>query len=113
MKDLEMLQCPWTITSLEMEGQKMSPDMFAGAGIVVEGNRFKSTGLGFEYQGTLKLDESATPRRITMKFDAGPEKGNTNLAIYELKRDTWKLCIATRGAVRPARFKSTPGSGIA
>jgi uncharacterized protein (TIGR03067 family) len=48
-----------------------------------------------------------------MKFESGPEKGNTNLGIYQLGRDSWKLCLATRGTVRPAAFQSIPGSGIA
>lgn len=48
-----------------------------------------------------------------MKFDAGPEKGNTNLAIYELKGNTWRLCLSTHGAGRPSSFASPPGSGIA
>jgi len=41
------------------------------------------------------------------------EKGNTNPGIYELDADTWKICIATRGAVRPSSFASSPGSGFA
>jgi len=48
-----------------------------------------------------------------MRFAAGPEMGNTNLCIYELDGDIWKICIATRGSVRPSSFASTPGSGFA
>jgi uncharacterized protein (TIGR03067 family) len=55
----------------------------------------------------------ADPPQIDMKFDAGPEKGNTNLGIYKIDGDTWKLCLATRGLVRPTRFAATPGSGFA
>src|SRR5262249_28332296 len=54
-----------------------------------------------------------TPRRVDMLFDAGPEKGNANLGIYELKGDRWKLCLATRGQTRPSRFVSEPGTGFA
>jgi uncharacterized protein (TIGR03067 family) len=48
-----------------------------------------------------------------MRFDAGPEKGNTNPGIYELSGDTWKICLATRGNVRPRRFDSRGGDGFA
>jgi uncharacterized protein (TIGR03067 family) len=48
-----------------------------------------------------------------MKFDGGPEKGNVNLGIYELIGGAWKICLATRGAVRPSTFASAPGSGFA
>jgi uncharacterized protein (TIGR03067 family) len=91
----------------------MPANIFANARLAVKGNRFASIGMGAEYEGTLEIDESATPRHIDMKFHAGPEKGNTNLSIYELSGDIWKICVATRGSVRPSAFASTPGSGFA
>jgi uncharacterized protein (TIGR03067 family) len=111
--DLDSLQGSWTVTALEVEGQKMPAAMLANSRIAIEGNRFTSTGMGATYEGTLELDASTSPRRLNMKFDAGPEKGNTNLCIYEVDGDSWKICIATRGAVRPSSFASTPGSGFA
>ena len=87
--------------------------MLAAARIVIAGNRFTSTGMGAEYKGTVKLDPRKTPRHINMKFDAGPEKGNTNLGIYEFDGDRLRICLATRGDVRPSHFASAPGSGIA
>jgi uncharacterized protein (TIGR03067 family) len=111
--DLDQLQGTWAITSLEMDGRQLSPHDFAAARIVVEGDRFTSLGMGAAYSGTLKLDPSTSPRALDMRFDDGPEKGNTNLCIYEFAGDVWKLCIATRGTVRPRSFTSQPGSGIA
>jgi uncharacterized protein (TIGR03067 family) len=98
--DLERLQGAWNIVG--QEGQ-----------VVIKGSRFVSTGMGAEYEGTLELDPSARPARIDMKFDKGPEKGNTNLGIYRIEGDSWKLCLATRGTVRPKVFKAPEGSGIA
>jgi uncharacterized protein (TIGR03067 family) len=112
-RDLDLLQGSWTVTTLEMDGQATPATMLGEARIVVEGNRFTSTGMGAEYEGTLALDPSAHPPRLDMHFDAGPEKGNTNLGIYQLMGDTWKLCLATRGTVRPKSFTATPGSGFA
>jgi uncharacterized protein (TIGR03067 family) len=112
-QDLDLLQGSWTVTALEADGQEVPASMLADARIAVKGNRFTSTGMGAVYQGTLELNASTSPRQIDMKFDAGPEKGNTNPGIYELDGDTWKICLATRGAVRPSSFASTPGSGFA
>jgi uncharacterized protein (TIGR03067 family) len=112
-QDLDRLQGTWSVTALEVEGQKMPAAMLANARIVIKGKRFTSTGMGAVYKGTLELDTTIVPRQLDMKFDGGPEKGNTNLCIYELDRDTWKICIATRGSVRPSRFASPPGSGFA
>ena len=111
--DLQLLQGTWSIRSLAIDGQEMPSAIFANAAIVVKGERFTSTGMGAEYAGTLELDASANPRQLNMRFDAGPEKGNANLCIYEIAGDDWKLCVATRGPVRPSSFETTPGSGIA
>src|SRR5712692_5495969 len=107
-RDLDLLQGSWTVTALEVEGQKIPATMLASGRIVIKGRRFASTGMGTVYKGKLELDASTSPRQLNMKFDAGPEKGNTNLCIYELSGDAWKLCIATRGDVRPSSFSSKP-----
>jgi len=110
-QDLDRLQGTWTVAALEMDGQTVGP--IGDARIVIEGSRFTSTGMGEEYAGTISLDSSASPARIDMKFDSGPENGNTNLGIYQLDGDSWKICLATRGTKRPTEFASPPDSGIA
>lgn len=112
-QDLDLLQGTWNVTTLEADGAAVPDSMLSDARVVIEGNRFTSTGMGAVYQGTLQLDTASRPARIDMMFDAGPEKGNTNLGIYQLEGNSWKLCLATRGTVRPASFASTPGSGFA
>jgi uncharacterized protein (TIGR03067 family) len=82
--DLELLQGLWSITSLAMDGQEMDASMFANASIVVNANRFTSIGMGAEYEGTLEIDPTTSPRQLNMQFDVGPEKGNVNLCIYEV-----------------------------
>src|SRR6187399_2752708 len=96
-KDVENLQGSWRVTALEIDGRAV--DTLGNAGIVIVGERFISKGMGNEYEGTFEVDAKSRPRKLTMKFDTGPEKGNTNLAIYEVKGDTWKLCVATQGKV--------------
>jgi uncharacterized protein (TIGR03067 family) len=112
-EDIDLLQGTWIVTGLELDGQQMPDAILANGHIAVRGKRFVSTGMGSEYEGKLELDPSQTPRHLNMIFDAGPEKGNTNLCIYEIKGDQWKICIATRGATRPSGFASPPGSGFA
>ena len=109
--DLARLQGAWTVAELELDGQ--TTEAPGDARVVIEGSRFTTTGMGAEYGGTIELDPSAKPARIDMKFDSGPEKGNTNFGIYKLGRDSWRLCLATRGTTRPTEFASPPGSGIA
>jgi uncharacterized protein (TIGR03067 family) len=111
--DLDLLQGTWTVSELEADGQKMPAAMLQTAQIVIDGNRFTSTGMGAVYAGTIVLDASANPPHITMNFDAGPEKGNANLGIYKLDRSKLRICLATRGSVRPSKFATEPGTGFA
>jgi uncharacterized protein (TIGR03067 family) len=110
-KDLDLLQGTWTVAALEVDGQPIESP--GDASIVIQGSRFTGMGMGAAYEGTFELDASAKPARIDMKFDKGPESGNTNFGIYQLKGDSWKLCLATRGTARPESFQSIAGSGIA
>ncbi|HET9400518.1 MAG TPA: TIGR03067 domain-containing protein [Candidatus Acidoferrales bacterium] len=112
-RDLDHLQGAWQISALEMDGQRVSAEMLAGARIEISGDRFSSIGMGAEYSGTIRLDSVARPRQIDMKFDSGPETGNVNLGIYELQKNGWRLCIATRGGIRPKKFATELGSGFA
>ncbi len=110
--DFDLLQGVWAVSALEMDGQTMSNPMVSQARIAIEGDRFTSTGMGTIYAGTFKLDAAAKPRRIDMKFDVGPEAGNINRGIYELKAGVWRLCLATRGGAWPTAFATEHGSGV-
>lgn len=113
MRDhLDLIQGTWAVSELEMEGQTISGGMLANARVEVTGSRFSSLGMGTVYEGTVTLDDSANPHQLNMKFDAGPEKGNTNLGIYQLDGNTWKICLSTRGEVRPSEFSAPAGSGF-
>lgn len=111
--DSERLQGTWSVTALEVDGQKLAGGMLSGARVVVTGDRFESLGMGETYEGALTLDESARPKAFDLKFTSGPEKGNINRGIYELDGDDWKLCLATRGGPRPQEFATKPGTGHA
>jgi uncharacterized protein (TIGR03067 family) len=59
------------------------------------------------------VHRTTAPKSFELHFEQGPEKGNTNLGIYELDDDTWRICLATRGSERPNEFAAPPGTGIA
>jgi uncharacterized protein (TIGR03067 family) len=111
--DLELLQGDWSVTSLEIDGEPVPSAVAAAAHISIRGDRFTTGGMGAVYEGRLELNASTTPRRLDMKFESGPEAGNTNFGIYELNGDTWIICLATRGSTRPSSFATTGGSGLA
>jgi len=108
-KDRAKLQGRWTLSTLEVNGAPATP---AGA-IVIEGDRFQVSGMGAEYAGTIETDDASKPKHIDLVFTEGPEAGNRNRGIYELKDDTLRICLNMRGQARPAAFESKPGSGNA
>jgi uncharacterized protein (TIGR03067 family) len=113
LDDLELLQGKWVMTSLEVNGEPLSLASFAAARISIEGNQFTSTGMGAIYRGTIEIDATKIPKRLSMNFTDGPEKDNTNHGIYELVADSWTLCLATTGGPAPKTFATAPGSGQA
>jgi uncharacterized protein (TIGR03067 family) len=108
-KEIEKLQGQWNVTSLEVDGAAMPP----GGRITLSGDRFTAIGMGAEYTGIMNVDAGANPRTFSMRFTAGPEKGNTNFGIYELDGDNWKICLAITGGPAPSVFATRPGTGHA
>ncbi len=111
--ELARLQGTWKIVALELEGRSMPESGFTESSIVIQGNRFTTISMGATYGGTLKVDDARSPKTLDLSFKAGPEKGNTSLAIYELDGDTFKLCLTVTGKTRPTAFATKPGSGHA
>jgi uncharacterized protein (TIGR03067 family) len=109
-KDVDILQGAWGIVRLEIDGRNMPTGT---AQIVLKGNRFTTTGMGAEYEGTIAVDGKKKPKTLDMTFTTGPEKGNKNLGIFEVSGDTWRLCLDMTGKSRPKEFASKPGSGVA
>jgi uncharacterized protein (TIGR03067 family) len=63
-------------------------------------------------KGTMTLDTSVSPKRMTIQGAEGPNKGKTILAIYEMGegRDTFRICYDLSGKAFPTDFKSPKGS---
>src|SRR5690348_8365677 len=96
--DLEVLQGAWDIVTLEIDGKPMP---VGSARLVLRGDRFTTSGMGAEYEGTIAVDTKKKPKALDMTFLTGPEKGNKNLGIFEVKGDTWRLCLDMTGKSRP------------
>lgn len=66
-------------------------------------------------KGTVSLDTSVTPKRMTIQGVEGPNKGKTILAIYEMGQteggdDTFRVCYDLSGKAFPTEFNSHKGS---
>ena len=62
-------------------------------------------------QGTCALDTSTTPKRMTIKSTAGPNRGKTMLAIYEMTdAQTLRVCYDLSGKDFPKEFQAPKDS---
>lgn len=65
-------------------------------------------------KGTVSLNTSVTPKRMTIQGVEGPNKGKTILAIYEMGQteagDTFRVCYDLSGKAFPTKFNSPKGS---
>lgn len=111
--DLKKLQGTWYIVSVEIDGQRMPAAASTGSTIAIDGTKFTTAAMGAAYDGSMEVDSRAKPKTFDLMFASGPEKGNRSLGIYELGKDTWKICVTLRGTVRPQKFATTPNSGLA
>ena len=55
-------------------------------------------------QAKLTLDPTTKPKSIDIAHTKGDLKGETVLAIYELKEDSLKVCFAVEDEKRPKTF---------
>src|SRR5205823_15047290 len=58
----------------------------------------------------ITVDPSKKPKAIDYVLTGGPDKGKTQLGIYEIEDDTLKTCFAAPGKPRPADFTTATGS---
>jgi RNA polymerase sigma factor (sigma-70 family) len=112
--DLGKLKGTWPAVSIEgasgkSEGKGSEADNFK---LRVDGEKFKFDGIfgmGRDpAEGTLKLDESKTPKTLEMTTSFGEM-----LCIYELDGDTLKLCVTKLGADEyPTDFKANENNFV-
>ena len=80
---------------------------FAGEVVtLLQGGKEKSS-------GTFAVDESKTPRRITMTGKSGANSGTTFEAVYELDGDTLKLAYGLRDSAGTPPKDFNGGAGEA
>jgi RNA polymerase sigma-70 factor (ECF subfamily) len=104
--DKEKLQGRWVAVSGEVGGKKVPEEFVQNCQIRIAGDKITLTGLvkgekdkGVE--GTFKLDPAAKPKAIDLSLTNREDA----LGIYELDRDSLKLCLVeATGAERPTEF---------
>src|SRR5262249_36022794 len=102
----------WQMVSAIRDGKKLPPEEVKQFKLAIQGNRFvlRKASVAIS-EGTFTLDPTRKPKEIDETATAGPNKGKTFLAIYEIEDDRHRICFAAPGQRRPTEFSSTSGSG--
>src|SRR5262249_19717379 len=100
----------WRFKSIHRSGQDLPSDTFKGSKLICKGRDFTATSPEGTLHGIFSIDVSRSPKTIDVTFTDGADKGKHFLGIYELKDDSYKVCMAEPGKDRPQAFESKPGS---
>jgi uncharacterized protein (TIGR03067 family) len=106
--DLQRVQGDWVVAELIANGDKASEGDLARLKLKITGNEFAVEASDGPQQGTLKFNESTTPKSMDVTTLSGDELAG----IYEFAGETFRIAYAANGGSRPAAFRSTDGSGI-
>jgi uncharacterized protein (TIGR03067 family) len=107
--DLALMQGTWTLVSAMEDGTPLSEDKVKQTTIVVKDDTFRFPALADDATskaGTFTLDASKRPKQM----DTMSEDKTVMLGIYEIDEDSYKVCFAPAGALRPREFASMPGT---
>ena len=104
--DTKALDGTWTAETAELAGEKFSEETRKAIKLVLEGGKYTLTISKGADKGTCKVDSSKKPKELDISGTDGPNKGKTYLAIYELDKDTLKVCYDLCGKARPTEFKT-------
>lgn len=107
--ELQKFQGAWIIESIEEKGRKLSGNDIGDNRLTIKRDRYVQTfNKEVVEEGSLKLDASVTPAKIDLVIVSGPDKGKTQVGIYEFQGDVLRICTARPGeADRPKEFDGT------
>ncbi len=108
-KHRKRIQGTWQVTALTINGNKAKNEDAQKLTVVngddgtwsirVEGKEIS--------KGTSTFDPTQKPNTIDFTPTTGGGEGDHFVGIYQLKKDTRKLCFAPAGKPRPTKFSST------
>ena len=105
----------WKPKGAMLGGVLLPPPALKAITLRIDKDKYEVTVDGEDHSdmGTFTLNETTTPKRMTIKSTAGPNKGKTFLAIYEIKNaDAMRVCYDLSGKAFPEEFKAAKDSEL-
>jgi uncharacterized protein (TIGR03067 family) len=111
-RELEPFQGTWAVKAITRNGEAVPDEVAQKLTLVITGNeRVVKEGDGVKSKGTFTVDAAVTPPHMDVTVTDGPLAGKTYPGVYELKDDTFTLCLVLEGDARPADLTAKEGSG--
>lgn len=112
-KERRLYEGTWRVTALEANGIRMSEEDCARFTVLNELDGKWTVKLGGEviWKGVSSIDPTKSPKTIDFRPTDGADVGKTFFGIYEIGKDTRRLCYAEAGTARPTDFFTEKGSG--
>jgi uncharacterized protein (TIGR03067 family) len=112
-RELARLDGEWAMASGKHDGHSVPDGLLASWKRMAKGNETTLTfGGRVVFKATFVVDPGKKPRTIDYTLTDGPDKGKTQLGIYEWDGETVRFCFAGPGKERPAGFESKAGDGL-
>jgi len=108
-KEKKKLEGTWAAISLVDNGRSESADDLKGFKLTIKGDKYIYAIGERMFGARYKIETTKKPKEMNIRFEEGPQKGKTMLAIYSLEGDELKICGGDR---RPAEFSSKPKSEV-
>jgi uncharacterized protein (TIGR03067 family) len=118
-EDAQRQNGTWKPAGAMLGGKKLAAEELAKIRLTIKDGAYEvNAGGGLPAdKGTLSLDTSVTPKRMTIRGVEGPNKGKTILAIYQMGEtdgsvETFRVCYDLSGKAFPTDFKSPKDSAL-
>jgi uncharacterized protein (TIGR03067 family) len=102
--DRDKFQGAWSVSAGEKAGRKAPDGGLKGITVTFTDGRFTWKTGANESQGTFSLDETKSPREISISAE-----GKKHAGIYRLEGDELRICVGP-GDDRPADFATRDGA---
>jgi len=98
-KGAKQIEGTWLVVSME-KGSKKKDTEGENIRLVIRAGKLTFQKGDDKQEGSYKVDPSKKPKHIDLTVREKEVKG-----IYEIKKDTLRICAAEEGDARPAEFK--------
>jgi uncharacterized protein (TIGR03067 family) len=96
----------WLPLSAEFAGENYPDEILKTMKLILKDKNYTVTVGDHLDEGTWTIDPKKSPKAMDIIGTNGPNKGKTILTIYELEKDTLRVCYDLGGKERPTEFKT-------